>query len=188
MALSRTVFRLLGRRNAAILAAVGRRHYSSTDEVKLKQASREGGVSVNRICELGHHLSLSLSLSHTHTHTQTVGFIGLGNMGAPMAQNLLKSGHKLIVYDVTPTSLEKAVSAGAVKADSPAHVAEQSRTIVTMLPAGTHVLECYKGENGILRLVEPVSIPFQTMCVSLAKIFVHTRLLQITFFGVIIAF
>ena len=76
-----------------------------------------------------------------------------------MAQNLMKKGHKLIVYDVIPTSLEKAISAGAEKADSPAHVAQQARTIVTMLPAGTHVLECYEGRNGILRLVEPAAAP-----------------------------
>ena len=51
-----------------------------------------------------------------------VGFIGLGNMGAPMAQNLLKNGHRLVVYDLVSHAVETAVAAGAIKADSPQQV------------------------------------------------------------------
>ena len=53
---------------------------------------------------------------------QLVGFIGLGNMGAPMANNLLQKGHKLVVYDIMESAVSQAVSAGAVKATSPAEV------------------------------------------------------------------
>ncbi len=90
-----------------------------------------------------------------------------------MANNLLQKGHKLVVYDIAEAAVSQAVSAGAVKATSPAEVrvydveiklpflttffvlqvAKQANTIVTMLPAGSHVLECYKGENGIFRYV-----------------------------------
>lgn len=53
---------------------------------------------------------------------QLVGFIGLGNMGAPMANNLINKGHKLVVYDLVQSSVDSAVAAGAVKADSPSQV------------------------------------------------------------------
>ena len=52
-----------------------------------------------------------------------VGFIGLGNMGAPMANNLLQKGHKLVVYDLVKSSVDAAVAAGATAAQSPAQVA-----------------------------------------------------------------
>ena len=51
-----------------------------------------------------------------------VGFIGLGNMGAPMANNLLAKGYPLVVYDVIESCVEGAVRNGAVKATSPAEV------------------------------------------------------------------
>ena len=70
-----------------------------------------------------------------------------------MAQNLLKKGHRLVVYDVMESAVKTAVATGAVKADSPSQVSSQADTVITMLPAKTHVLECYNGEQGILRLV-----------------------------------
>lgn len=63
--------------------------------------------------------------THIHTRTQPVGFIGLGNMGAPMANNLLQKGHKLVVYDIAESAVSQAVSAGATKASSPAEVRKQ---------------------------------------------------------------
>ena len=51
-----------------------------------------------------------------------VGFIGLGNMGAPMANNLIAKGHKLVVFDVVQPAVDAAVAAGALKADSPSQV------------------------------------------------------------------
>ena len=68
-----------------------------------------------------------------------------------MAQNLVKEGHKLIVYDTVPSAVDDVVSAGATKAASPAEVAQQAKTVVTMLPAGAHVRECYTGSDGIFR-------------------------------------
>lgn len=53
---------------------------------------------------------------------QVVGFIGLGNMGAPMANNLINKGHQLVVFDVVKPALDIAVAAGAIKADSPSQV------------------------------------------------------------------
>ncbi len=75
----------------------------------------------------------------------TIGFIGLGNMGGPMAKNLLKAGHKLQGFDLVAKSLEEAVAAGASQAASPAKAVEGADVIVTMLPAGKHVREVYQG-------------------------------------------
>ncbi|MCK5623843.1 MAG: NAD(P)-binding domain-containing protein, partial [Alphaproteobacteria bacterium] len=68
-----------------------------------------------------------------------IGFIGLGNMGGPMAENLLKAGHELRVFDLAQTSVDKAVAAGASAAASIPEVVKGAEVVVTMLPAGPHV-------------------------------------------------
>lgn len=87
-----------------------------------------------------------------------IGFIGLGIMGKPMAKNLLKAGHDVVVYDIMPENAESVVKAGAVLAASSKAVAEQCRLIITMLPNGPDVLAACRGENGILAGVQPGSI------------------------------
>lgn len=75
-----------------------------------------------------------------------------------MARNLLKKGHKLIVFDVTPASVEALKADGATVASSPKDVAAKADLIVTMLPASQHVLEVYTGNAGILRSVHKGSL------------------------------
>jgi 3-hydroxyisobutyrate dehydrogenase len=84
-----------------------------------------------------------------------VGFIGLGNMGGPMARNLIKAGHQLVVFDLSQAALSQLKTAGAVLANSPRDVAktEGLDVIVTMLPAAQHVRAVYTGEQGILSAV-----------------------------------
>jgi 3-hydroxyisobutyrate dehydrogenase len=84
-----------------------------------------------------------------------IGFIGLGNMGLPMARNLLRSGHRLAGYDVAASALAAAVSAGATAADSPAKAAAGAECVITMLPEGRHVREVYLGEDGIIACAAP---------------------------------
>ncbi|MFL1403757.1 3-hydroxyisobutyrate dehydrogenase [Marinobacter sp. M1N3S26] len=80
-----------------------------------------------------------------------IGFIGLGNMGAPMASNLLKAGHELTVFDLVPAAVEKARAEGATAADSIAAVAGSDvELVITMLPAAKHVKAVYLAEDGIL--------------------------------------
>ncbi len=74
-----------------------------------------------------------------------IGFIGLGHMGGPMAANLVKAGHSLTVYDVTPVSLS-----GVTVAASLAELIKDVDYVVSMLPAGTHVREVYLGDKGLL--------------------------------------
>lgn len=63
-----------------------------------------------------------------------MGFIGLGNMGAPMATNLLARGKRVIVYDRVSDPMNKLVDKGATAANGPAEVVRQSWVVVTMLP------------------------------------------------------
>ena len=79
-----------------------------------------------------------------------VGFIGLGNMGGPMALNMIKAGHSLTVYDVRREAAEPHLAAGAQWAESPAAVAEQSEVVVTSLPGPKEVEAVALGEGGIL--------------------------------------
>jgi len=80
-----------------------------------------------------------------------IGFIGLGNMGAPMAHNLLKAGHQLSVFDLNAAAVENLVGADALPVDSPTAIAQgNAELIITMLPAAAHVKGVYLGENGLI--------------------------------------
>jgi 3-hydroxyisobutyrate dehydrogenase len=72
-----------------------------------------------------------------------VGFIGLGNMGLPMAKNLLKAGHELAGYDVVPAAREAATAAGIRVAATAAAAAGEAEIVLTMLPNGKLVLQVY---------------------------------------------
>jgi len=79
-----------------------------------------------------------------------IGFIGLGNMGGPMARNLVKAGHKLKVFDLAAGAVSALVEAGAEKAESASDAARDVEFVVTMLPAGEHVRAVYMGEDGLI--------------------------------------
>ena len=73
-----------------------------------------------------------------------VGFIGLGNMGGPMAINLIKKGEMdLLVYDVSEENLNRVVGEGATATSGPAEIAAECDKIVTMLPNSPHVESVY---------------------------------------------
>lgn len=85
-----------------------------------------------------------------------IGFIGLGNMGAPMARNLLKAGHRLTVFDLSEAAVAGLAEASATPAASPAAVARtDAELVITMLPASAHVKGVYLGEDGLLAHVRP---------------------------------
>ncbi|OXI66997.1 3-hydroxyisobutyrate dehydrogenase [Burkholderia sp. AU28863] len=79
-----------------------------------------------------------------------IAFIGLGNMGGPMAANLLKAGHALTVFDLDAYAVDAAVRAGATAAASPRDAAARGSVIITMLPAAQHVRAVYLGDDGVL--------------------------------------
>lgn len=79
-----------------------------------------------------------------------IGFVGLGNMGGPMAANLIRAGHEVRVFDLSADAVKAAVEIGGTAAGSLAEVATDVEAIVTVLPAGKHVLAVYDGPDGIL--------------------------------------
>ena len=79
-----------------------------------------------------------------------IGFIGLGIMGKPMAKNLMKAGHTLLVYDIVNKNVENVVAAGAKAAKSSKDVAERCQTIITMLPNSPQVKTVVLGKDGVL--------------------------------------
>ncbi|WEX11436.1 3-hydroxyisobutyrate dehydrogenase [Chelativorans sp. AA-79] len=74
----------------------------------------------------------------------TIAFIGLGNMGNPMAANLVKAGHQVQGFDLVPESLDKAAGNGVDVATSAEAAIEGAEVVITMLPAGKHVLSVYE--------------------------------------------
>lgn len=81
---------------------------------------------------------------------QAVAFIGLGNMGGPMAHNLLKSGVPVRVYDHVPTLMQSLENAGAVACTSAADACTGAKVVISMLPASEHVEALYLGHDGLL--------------------------------------
>jgi 3-hydroxyisobutyrate dehydrogenase len=80
----------------------------------------------------------------------TIGFIGLGNMGAPMAANLLKAGHQVTGYDVVPKSVTDLAGRGGRAAKSASEAAAAGEIVITMLPAGPQVRQVYLGADGVI--------------------------------------
>jgi 3-hydroxyisobutyrate dehydrogenase-like beta-hydroxyacid dehydrogenase len=87
--------------------------------------------------------------------TMEVGFIGLGTMGAPMAANLRKAGHGLVVHDVRRVSAEPLIAAGAVWADTPQQVARGAEVVFTSLPGPVDVEAVALGPDGLLAGMRP---------------------------------
>lgn len=78
-----------------------------------------------------------------------IGFVGLGNMGGPMARNLLKAGHAVTAFDLVPAALDALIGAGAARAASAAEAADGAEVVITMLPAGQHVRDAWLGAGGM---------------------------------------
>jgi 3-hydroxyisobutyrate dehydrogenase len=87
-----------------------------------------------------------------------VGFIGLGNMGLPMAANLIKAGHAVSGFDVNEEAGARLAAGGGTKAQSIAEACKDAEVVITMLPAGEHVREVYHGEGGVLAAVAPATL------------------------------
>jgi len=87
--------------------------------------------------------------------TLTIGFIGLGNMGGPMAANLVKAGHRVTGFDLVPALLDRAEADGVTRASSAVEAVADAQLVITMLPAGRHVLAAYQGADGLLASAKP---------------------------------
>jgi 3-hydroxyisobutyrate dehydrogenase len=84
-----------------------------------------------------------------------IGFIGLGNMGLPMAQNLIKAGHQVEGVDVNPAAIERLKAAGGTSVETAKIAAARADVVITMLPAGQQVRDVYLGPGGIIEDANP---------------------------------
>ncbi|WP_373181743.1 3-hydroxyisobutyrate dehydrogenase [Halomonas campaniensis] len=83
-----------------------------------------------------------------------IAFIGLGNMGAPMASNLVKAGHSVTVFDLVESASQALESEGASRAESAEAAARGAEVVISMLPAGAHVKGLYLGRDGAPGLLD----------------------------------
>jgi 3-hydroxyisobutyrate dehydrogenase-like beta-hydroxyacid dehydrogenase len=88
-----------------------------------------------------------------------IGFIGLGNMGGPMALNLVRAGsHPVLVFDVRRQAAEPHLQSGAEWSESPQQLAAQSEVVMTSLPGPAEVEQVMFGERGIIHGIRPGSV------------------------------
>ena len=104
-----------------------------------------------------------------------IGFIGLGNMGGPMAANLVKAGHRVRGYDLNQAALAALEAAGGQRADSAAEAAEGAAAIITMLPAGAEVRDVWLHQGGLIEAAlaqgsSPLLIDCSTIDVASARV------------------
>jgi 3-hydroxyisobutyrate dehydrogenase len=101
-----------------------------------------------------------------------IGFIGLGNMGAPMAANLVKAGHAVAGFDLSAAALQALQAAGGQVAASAAEAAKGAEVVITMLPAGEHVRDVWLHQGGLIDVVKdtgPLLIDCSTIDVDSAR-------------------
>jgi 3-hydroxyisobutyrate dehydrogenase len=96
-----------------------------------------------------------------------IGFIGLGNMGVPMAGNLVKKGHEVRGFDLLPVNIAKAEARGVTKVASAADAAKNVDVVVTMLPAGKDTLAVWGG--GILQAAAPGTLIVDSSTIDVAS-------------------
>lgn len=102
---------------------------------------------------------------------KTIGFIGIGTMGKPMALNLVKAGYPLIAYDVNPRPLEELKAKGVTIRSSCREIAHQSDIIITMLPKSEDVENVLLGEGGVIEGVksDAIVIDMSTIDASVSR-------------------
>lgn len=98
-----------------------------------------------------------------------IAFIGLGNMGGPMAQNLCKAGHALTVFDLSAEAVARLAAAGARAAASAVEAVAGAEVVITMLPAGKHVRGLYLGADGLIAQVAPGTLLIDSSTIDAAS-------------------
>ncbi|HYG46087.1 MAG TPA: 3-hydroxyisobutyrate dehydrogenase [Bordetella sp.] len=95
----------------------------------------------------------------------SIAFIGLGNMGAPMAHNLVKAGHRLTVFDLVPAAVKGLTDVGAQAAASAADAVRGAEIVVSMLPASKHVEALYL-DNDLLAAIDPSALVIECSTIA----------------------
>jgi len=97
---------------------------------------------------------------------ETIGFIGLGVMGKPMALNLIKNGFSVIAHSRSAPPVDDVVSAGAARASSPSEIARRSTRIITMVPDSSDVERVLEGPGGVFEAIQPGTIVIDMSTIS----------------------
>src|SRR5258708_11474680 len=97
---------------------------------------------------------------------ETVGFIGLGVMGRPMAQHILAKGYKLVGCNRSRGAVDEIVKAGGIAANTPADVARQTTVIITMVPDTPDVEHMLGGAQGVLSALQRASVRIDMSTIS----------------------
>jgi 2-hydroxy-3-oxopropionate reductase len=97
---------------------------------------------------------------------RAIGFIGLGIMGKPMAQNLMKAGYPLVVYNRTASKAQELVSGGAKQVGAPREVADQAEVIITTVADSPEVEQVILGPQGVLETVKAGSVVIDMSSIS----------------------
>lgn len=98
-----------------------------------------------------------------------IAFLGLGNMGGPMAANLIKAGHAVVGFDVVPASLGTFAASGGEEAVSVASAVAGADVVVSMLPAGQHVREAYLSPQGVVATAKPGALLIDCSTIDVAS-------------------
>ena len=106
---------------------------------------------------------------------QTIGFIGTGNIGNPMARNLIEAGHQLVIYDLRPEVMENLLELGAESAESCEEVAARCSVVFTSLPGPPAVEEAITGVEGILEggLIGTIHVDLSSNSITSVRRFVE---------------
>jgi 3-hydroxyisobutyrate dehydrogenase len=96
----------------------------------------------------------------------TIAFLGLGNMGGPMAANLVAAGHTVHGFDVVPAALERAGVSGVIVAADAVSAVADAEVVITMFPSGAHVLDAYRG--GLLAAARPGTLFIDSSTIDVA--------------------
>ena len=99
----------------------------------------------------------------------TIGFLGLGNMGRPMALNLVKAGHKVAGFDLSKAACDAAAADGLAIAADGAGAVKGADIVITMLPAGKHVVGAYTGAMNLLGAAKPGTLFIDCSTIDIAS-------------------
>ncbi len=98
-----------------------------------------------------------------------IGFVGLGRMGVPMAQNLIAAGHTLFVHDINREACDAAINAGAAWAENPAALARQAQVMISSVPGPNEVSAVMTGPDGVLAGVTIGALVIETSTIGPAQ-------------------
>jgi 3-hydroxyisobutyrate dehydrogenase len=108
-----------------------------------------------------------------------IAFIGLGHMGAPMVQNLLKHGHAVRIFDISPAAMAQGQAMGATITESPSAAVKNAEVIFTMLQTGEQVREVCLGKQGIFQHLQPEALYIDCSSIDIESTrFLHVQAQQ----------